>query len=70
MDKQQRGIQVIRIWLGVTMLIHGVMKVTSLEDTLAFFASIGLPSLFFYQKGQKRSIYLLTFTDQWSIINL
>ena len=36
MDKQQRGIQVIRIWLGVTMLIHGVMKVTSLEDTLAF----------------------------------
>ena len=41
MDKQQRGIQVIRIWLGVTMLIHGVMKVTSLEDTLAFFASIG-----------------------------
>ena len=44
MDKQQRGIQVIRIWLGVTMLIHGVMKVTSLEDTLAFFASIGLPS--------------------------
>ena len=47
MDKQQRGIQVIRIWLGVTMLIHGVMKVTSLEDTLAFFASIGLPSLFF-----------------------
>ena len=48
MDKQQRGIQVIRIWLGVTMLIHGVMKVTSLEDTLAFFASIGLPSLFVY----------------------
>ncbi|VFA61062.1 DoxX [Enterococcus faecalis] len=46
MDKQQRGIQVIRIWLGVTMLIHGVMKVTSLEDTLAFFGSIGLPSLF------------------------
>ena len=48
MDKQQRGIQVIRIWLGVTMLIHGVMKVTSLEDALAFFASIGLPSLFVY----------------------
>ena len=48
MDKQQRGIQVIRIWLGVTMLIHGVMKVTSLADTLAFFGSIGLPSLFVY----------------------
>ena len=44
MDKQQRGIQVIRIWLGVTMLIHGVMKVTSLEDTLAFFAIFSVAS--------------------------
>ncbi len=46
MDKQTARHSLIRIWLGVTMLIHGVMKVTSLEDTLAFFGSIGLPSLF------------------------
>lgn len=48
MDKQQRGIQVIRIWLGVTMLIHGVMKVTSLEDTLAFLLVLVCQVFFVY----------------------
>ncbi|WP_434135409.1 DoxX family protein [Enterococcus faecalis] len=38
----------IRIWLGVIMLHNVKIKVTSLEDTLAFFASIGCRRFFVY----------------------
>lgn len=48
MDLQRRGIQLLRIWLGITMLAHGLAKVTALSDTTAFFNSVGLPSLMVY----------------------
>lgn len=39
------GVLLVRVMLGVTMLVHGVSKLTDLNTTLGFFSSLGVPSI-------------------------
>lgn len=38
------GIVLIRIFLGITMFVHGFSKLTNLSGTESFFTSLGLPA--------------------------
>ncbi len=42
------GIFLLRLSLAVVFLAHGYGKLTHLDGTIAFFSSIGLPSVFAY----------------------
>ena len=42
------GQLIIRVVLGAFFLSHGVLKLQGMEDTIAFFASIGFPSFLAY----------------------
>lgn len=45
---QDLGLLILRLAVGVIFIAHGWAKFSGMEDTIAFFAQLGMPALFAY----------------------
>lgn len=46
--RNQAGLFIVRVVLGITFLVHGILKFQSINDIAGWFQSIGLPTFMVY----------------------